>query len=167
MARGCFRAGAGTPPAYVAATEEPETLLDNGRSRGSNTTPTHGGTDPDYLTARIDPQNGVLGETYLLRHNGTENLDAPPADEEDWPPVDAVEDADPLATEGRPSPDDDWAAMLAGQTPPAPAVRPLDPAVERLRIELDEIRRKRRGLPAPLFDEFEALGVAAGRRRAL
>jgi len=69
--------------------------------------------------------------------------------------VDADEDADPDA------PEDDWSAMLASQTPPAPAVRPLDPAVERLRAELAEIRRKREGLASLLMDDFDRLGVPA------
>jgi len=150
-------------------------------------TPAHGGdatiNDADPMT-EADPQDAAPPsieatpangsdpiaepEPHLAAHGGIPTTapqdvewpepdpqDAGRLDAEDWPPVDADEDADPDA------PEDDWSAMLASQTPPAPAVRPLDPAVERLRAELAEIRRKREGPPPLLMDEFDALGVTA------
>jgi len=99
----------------------------------------HTGGAEDAPTAESPPtQDGYTGPAS----------DSPSLDSsaEDWPPVEAVE-AEP--------------DVFDANDPPAPAVRPPDPEVERIRAELAEIRRKREGLASLLMDDFDRLGVPA------
>ncbi|HEY8743611.1 MAG TPA: hypothetical protein VIU62_10945 [Chloroflexota bacterium] len=124
----------------------------------------HLGADPqdavppsiDETPAEATPQPAVLVGVHSTGPQDAEWLEPDPhlaarLDAEDWPPVEAVEIEPDVA-------DAAWEALVDANDPPAPAVRPPDPEVERLRAELAEIRRKRPGRPVATLFDFSAVG---------
>ncbi len=99
------------------------------------------GCDAQDASPESSPPTGAVN--YMHAQDASHSLLEAAADA--WPPVEAEETPEAEA------PDRDWAATFGGPPPPVPAVRAVDPEVERLRTELVDRQRKREGPALPVW----------------